>query len=298
MKQICFLSGKGGTGKTTLCAACASLEGRMVLLDADVESPNLSLLISHEKLHTEVFSGRKTASIDTMACTRCRRCADICAFGAISEDPSGDFAVAVFRCEGCGLCERICPYSAISMREPIGGEWYVSGSRYGPLVHASLAPSESSSGKLVRILRMMAENLAEEGDFSTLLIDGPAGLGCPVISTLTGLDAIVAITEPTTAGFSDLERMVSLSGHFRIPTCLCINKSTLNREVKREIEHFCAKRGLTLVGEIPYDESFSEALAKGMIITEFGRGLFKETLADLWENILRFVEGCHGDNRL
>ncbi|MHC9540071.1 MAG: ATP-binding protein [Vulcanimicrobiota bacterium] len=291
MKQICFLSGKGGTGKTTLCAACASLEGRTVLLDADVESPNLSILIPHEKLHTEVFSAGKTALLDTQACTRCRRCADICAFGAISEDQSGDFEVTVFRCEGCGLCERICPASAISMREHVGGEWYVSGSRYGPVVHASLAPSEESSGKLIRILRMMAENLAEKGGFSTLLIDGPAGLGCPAISTLAGLDAVVAVTEPTIAGLSDLERIVSLSGHFNIPTCLCINKSTLNREIRSEIEKFCKKREIALVGEIPYDDSFNEALVKGVIMTEYDRGFLNESIAELWKNILRFVEG-------
>jgi len=291
MKQICFLSGKGGTGKTSICAACASIEKRMVLLDADVESPNLSIIIPHETLHTESFFGRKTAVLDAQACTGCALCADICAFGAISRESSGDFKVASFLCEGCGLCEKLCPSSAISMKESKGGEWYVSGSIYGPVVHASLAPSEESSGKLIRTLRMMAENLAKEGGFSKLLIDGPAGLGCPVISALTGIDAVVVVTEPTIAGLCDLERIVSLSGHFNIPTCLCINKSTLNREIRSEIERFCKEKRVTPVGEVPYDVFFHEALAKGVIVTECGRDFLKESIVDLWKNIVSFVEG-------
>jgi MinD superfamily P-loop ATPase len=290
MKQICFVSGKGGTGKTTLCAACASVEGRAVLLDADVESPNLSLIVSHDRLHTESFTGRKTALVDPAACTKCRRCEEVCVFRAVRAETSGDYAVDSFRCEGCGLCERICPSLAISMIEPEGGEWYVSGSRYGPMVHASLRPVEESSGRLVRILRMMAENLAVEGGFSTLLIDGPAGLGCPVISSVTGVDLVVAVTEPTIASLGDLERILSLSEHFDIPTCLCINKSTLNPDIRREIADYCGKRGIAVVGEIPYDDSLMEALARGAIISEYGASVLKESVAGLWKNILDFAE--------
>ncbi|MDQ7825363.1 MAG: ATP-binding protein [Candidatus Eremiobacteraeota bacterium] len=298
MKQICFLSGKGGTGKTSICAAFASLAGGAVLLDADVESSNLPLVIPHEVLHTEPFYGRKEAVIAMNVCNRCRQCLEACAYGAVMESPQGEFAVTPSLCEGCTLCERVCPSSAISMRESLSGEWHVSKSGWGPLVHASLLPAEEASGKLVRVLRMMAESLAREGEYPAILIDGPAGMGCPAISAMTGCDAVVAVTEPTVAGLHDLERILELSGHFVIPTCLLINKSTLNPEIKTMMEQLCTARGLVIAGELPYDEAFREALAEGKAITEY-RSTFNERLLMLWSAVRSFTERPpHGASNL
>jgi MinD superfamily P-loop ATPase len=290
MKQVCFLSGKGGTGKTTLCAAFGTIEGRAVLVDADVESSNLPLLVKHEILHNEPFTGRKCAVINGAACTACRRCLDLCAYGALIEKEPGVPAVIDSLCEGCGLCARLCPAGVITMKELPGGEWHVSRSAAGPLVHASLALSEEASGKLIRVLRVMAESLAIEGEYPVILIDGPAGLGCPAMSAITGVDAVIAVTEPTAAGLSDLERMLDLTGHFGIPTCLCINKSTIDGMVKRQIEQRCKERGIFLAGHVPYDDAFREALNRGLTITEHGNGVLNETLTALWKDIRRFVD--------
>jgi len=290
MKQICFLSGKGGTGKTTLCAAFASLEGRAVLVDADVESSNLPLLAAHEILHSEPFTGRKCAVIDRALCTACRRCLDLCAYGALKEKEPGVPHVIEILCEGCGLCARLCPAGAITMKESPGGAWHVSRCAAGPLVHASLAISEEASGKLIRVLRLMAESLAREGEYPVILVDGPAGLGCPAISALTGVDAVVAVTEPTAAALSDLERVLDLTCHFGIPTCLCINKSTIDGMVTRQVERRCKERGIFLAGCIPYDDTFREALSRGVTIMEHGDSQLKEMLTALWMDIRRFVD--------
>lgn len=265
MKEIVIVSGKGGTGKTSVVASLASLMKGKALVDCDVDAANLSLVLSPRVLEQkEFFAGRK-AVILPEKCTACGICRDMCRFGAISEE----YVVDPVSCEGCGACHYYCPASAVAFTTPLAGHCYVCDTAAGdPFVYAELLPGEENSGKLVTMVRTEAKQRAVDAGLSQIIIDGPPGIGCPVIASITGTSLAVAVTEPTASGIHDLERIVQLSRHFNVPAAVVINKSDINPDGARSIADYCMKNGLEVLGEVPYDTEISEAQRQGKAIVE------------------------------
>lgn len=261
-----MISGKGGTGKTTLLAYLASVTRNAVTADCDVDAPNLHLLLTHKVLHREKFVGSKAAVIDGPKCTNCGKCVPICRFGAIKligNHGLKKVAIDEGRCEGCGLCARICPSRAVRMVDRVVGEWYVSDTPFGKMVHALLEPGEENSGKLVAMVKQQARMVAKQEGADMILVDGPPGIGCSVISSLSGADMVVVVTEPTQSGLSDLKRVLELASGFRLRTALVTNKADLNMKVTREIEGYAKEAGAEVLGRIPYDEVLAKTMAQG-----------------------------------
>lgn len=265
MKELVIISGKGGTGKTSLVAAFAAQAEKAVLCDADVDAADLHLVITPENTVPHDFRSGKEATIDLAACTACGLCRDLCRFDAI--DP--EFRIDPIACEGCGVCYHACPESAVRFAEKSCGEWYVSDTRFGPMVHARLHIAEENSGKLVALIRKEAANLAETSGRDVLITDGPPGIGCPVIAAIGGASAVLIITEPTVSGKHDLERVAELARHFKIPAMICINKFDLNPEMTRTIEAGAAENALPVVGRIPFDPAFPQSLTRRQTILEY-----------------------------
>ena len=234
MKEIVVLSGKGGTGKTSLTAVFASLMSKAVLVDCDVDAANLHLLLNPLVEERHDFVGAAKARVDTTACNGCGLCIEGCRFEAIRLN--GIAAVDPLHCEGCGICARICPVGAVSLESRVCGQWFLSRTRNGPMFHARLAPGQDNSGKLVSTLRQSARTLDNQIGADWILVDGPPGAGCPVISSLTGSDYVVMVTEPTLSGSSDLQRAVAVADHFPVPTGIIINKADINPEIAGRIE--------------------------------------------------------------
>lgn len=232
MKQIVIISGKGGTGKTVLSGSFAALAKNKVIVDCDVDAADLHLLLHPKVKETYEFRSGYSPVIDSTICTRCGKCRELCRFDALLED----FTVDKIACEGCGLCSHICPENAVSMRENLSGEWYISETRFGPLVHAQLGITEENSGKLVSCLRKKAKEIAEERQSNLIIIDGTPGIGCPVIASISGVDLALVITEPSISGLHDAQRVIQVATHFRVPVKIVINKYDLNLELTREIE--------------------------------------------------------------
>ena len=280
MKQVAIVSGKGGTGKTSIIASLAALaQGRAVFADCDVDAPDLHLILCPEILERREFYGIKRAFIDKEKCIQCGICQDACRFGAIS-----DFEVDTPLCEGCGVCQLVCPEEAVEMRDVQAGEAYISQTRFGPLVHAELYPGEEASGKLVAMVREMARDLAAEKNLDLILIDGSPGIGCPVIASLTGVDLALVVTEPTVTGEHDLVRLLDVADHFGIKTTVCINKYDLNPEAARKIEELCGKRGVKIAGRLPYHTSVIEAMVKAQAVVEIG-GPVAEAIEDMYKGL-------------
>ena len=280
MKQVAIVSGKGGTGKTSIIASLAALaRGKAAFADCDVDAPDLHLILCPEILERREFYGIKRAFIDKEKCIQCGICQDACRFGAIS-----DFEVDTPLCEGCGVCQLVCPEEAVEMRDVQAGEAYISQTRFGPLVHAELYPGEEASGKLVAMVREMARDLAAEKNLDLILIDGSPGIGCPVIASLTGVDLALVVTEPTVTGEHDLVRLLDVAGHFGIKTTVCINKYDLNPEAARQIEELCGKRGVKIAGRLPYHTSVIDAMAKALAVVEIG-GPVAEAIEDMWKGL-------------
>ncbi len=260
MKQLVVISGKGGTGKTSIVAsfaACSS--GRAVIADCDVDAPDLHIILKPVIKERRDFFGIKRAIIDGERCTKCGICQEHCRFDAIK-----NFEVDRFACEGCGVCRLVCPSDAVVMVERLSGYAYTSETVYGPLVHAELFPGEEASGKLVTMVREMARNLAASLKMETVLIDGSPGIGCPVIASLAGADLALVVTEPTVSGIHDLQRILDVVDHFRIRATVCINKYDLNENISKKIEGVCDERGVDLAGKIPFDISMIDAIVKGV----------------------------------
>ncbi|MFZ3050895.1 MAG: ATP-binding protein [Methanothrix sp.] len=280
MKQVAIVSGKGGTGKTSIIASLAALtQGRAVFADCDVDAPDLHLILCPEILERREFYGIKRAFIDKEKCIQCGICQDACRFGAIS-----DFEVDTPLCEGCGVCQLVCPEEAVEMRDVQAGEACISQTRFGPLVHAELYPGEEASGKLVAMVREMARDLAAEKNLDLILIDGSPGIGCPVIASLTGVDLALVVTEPTVTGEHDLVRLLDVAGHFGIKTTVCINKYDLNPEAARQIEELCGKRGVKIAGRLPYHTSVIDAMVKALAVVEIG-GPVAEAIEEMWKGL-------------
>jgi MinD superfamily P-loop ATPase len=305
MKQLVILSGKGGTGKTTVAAALAHLAARetsLVLADADVDAANLELVLAPTRLEEHDFVGGKVAVIDPELCTGCGLCAEVCRFEAISEtwrhedretgrpspplpiSPSPCLRVDPIACEGCAVCYYQCPAQAIRLEEPVAGRWFRSQTRFGPLFHAQLFAGQENSGKLVTLVKQQARLLALDTG-ADLLVDGPPGIGCPVIASLAGADLALIVTEPTVAGAHDLERILGVAAHFRVPTLLCINKYDLSPARTREIEVFATRQGIEIIGHIPFDPVVTQAMVQGLPVTVYTAGPVAEELRQMWAQL-------------
>jgi MinD superfamily P-loop ATPase len=267
LKEIVVISGKGGTGKTSLVAALASLFTDKVMVDCDVDAANLHLILTPEKIVRESpFSGGKKASIDLACCTGCGVCRDSCRFGAISSD----FIIDPFSCEGCGACYLFCPAHAVNFSDHTAGHWYVCDTgNHERFVFAELLPGEDNSGKLVAAVRNEARIEAESAGKRLIIIDGPPGIGCPVISSVTGTNLVIVVTEPTPAGIHDLERVIALTNHFRIRATVVVNKCDINPSWLHVIKEYCDRGSLTFLGEIPYETAITEAQRAGKTILDY-----------------------------
>jgi len=293
MKELVVISGKGGTGKTSIVASFAALAESKVLADCDVDAADLHLVLEPEIEYTEDFSGGKRASIISQKCEHCGKCYDVCRFDAVKrsadldEVASVDYQIDPISCEGCGVCVRVCPKDAIAFEPAINGQWYRSRTRHGPLVHAKLGIAEENSGKLVTLVRNQAKEIAEQGNLNLIIIDGSPGIGCPVIASITGADLVLVVTEPTQSGKHDLERVTALTGHFGIPTLVCINKWDLNPEVTSEIEALPRKRSARIAGKVRYDNAITEAQIRKLSVVEYAKNGVVEDIKALWGEVSR-----------
>lgn len=280
MKEVVVLSGKGGTGKTSIVASFAALAQSKVLADCDVDAADLYLLLQPQTKQEHEFWSGQTAYIDNEKCNECGLCQEVCRFGAIQ-----NYAVDPISCEGCGFCSQICPVDAITMSENMSGHWFVSETRYGPLVHARLGIAQENSGRLVALVRQNAKHIAEEENLSYIIVDGPPGIGCAVISSLSGANLALLVTEPTLSGMHDLGRVLELCRHFGIPALACINKYDINEENSRQIESYCANQKVEVVSLIPFDNVVTEALVNGLPVVEFSDGRVKQEIENLWRKV-------------
>jgi len=286
MKELTIISGKGGTGKTSVVASFAALAENKVLADADVDAADLHLILAPEIKHEEDFRGGRTAQIDPEKCIACGECLDYCQFNAIGSD----FVVNKIDCEGCGVCVHFCSVEAIDFPQNICGKWYISETRCGPMVHAKLGIAEENSGLLVSLVRNQAKVLAEERGLDTIIVDGPPGVGCPVIASVTGTSAVLIVTEPTLSGLHDLERVGGLADHFKIPTLACVNKFDLNEDMSNQIADYCAQNQIEMVGRIPYDTAVTYAMVAGKSIVEFADGDASKAIEGIWNRVEHYMK--------
>ncbi len=292
MKQIVIISGKGGTGKTVLTASLASLAKDKVMVDCDVDAADLHLLLNPSVKERFEFRSGQTARLDKEECCECGECIDMCRFDAIGQD----FVIDPVSCEGCGLCSRICRYGAIVMEENISGEWFISDTRYGPFVHARLGIAEDNSGKLVSVVRQAAKDIARKEQKSYILIDGPPGIGCPVIAAITDTDLAVVVTEPTISGIHDMLRVIDTTGHFQIPTRVVINKYDLNPENSEKIMEICASKKIEILGKIPFSAEVPRSLVKAVPFVEFARDDVTEEMISIWHKMESIIKEKKSSN--
>jgi MinD superfamily P-loop ATPase len=283
VKELVVISGKGGTGKTSLMAAFASLAKNKALCDADVDAADLHLLTDPEIKERHDFQGGNTAVINPDKCTECGLCRDLCRFDAVSEA----FKIDPIECEGCGVCVDFCPERAIDFPVNTCGEWFISDTRFGPMVHARLGIAEENSGKLVTVVRQEAKKLVEKNKLDLLLTDGPPGIGCPVIASIGGATALLIVAEPTVSGLHDMERVAQLAAHFKVPGMVCVNKFDLNPEQTQGIEKLAKEKKLTVVGRIPFDSVFTKSMVQGKTIFEYQtESNIGQTVQQVWDNII------------
>ncbi len=284
MRELTVISGKGGTGKTSLVAAMASLAPSVVCADCDVDASDLHLLLTPETDERHDFEGGLSATIDPGLCCACGTCHELCRFGAISE-ADGVYTIDPHLCEGCGVCHDHCPVECITLEREMAGQWFVSGTRVGPMVHARLGIAQENSGKLVSKVRERAREIAEEEGRDLVLIDGSPGIGCPVIASITGADQVLVVSEPTMSGLHDLERVLELAAGFRVPVAVCVNKFDLNLVMTRKITEQAAATGAVCVGEIPFDSSVTAAMIAGKTLTEHGPTPASAAVERVWEKV-------------
>jgi len=291
MKQIVVISGKGGTGKTVITASLAALAENQVMADCDVDAADLHLLLQPEIKYREDFRSGKTAVIDQGKCLRCGRCHAVCRFTAVNRAPLTNGASDIFfridavSCEGCGFCYHVCPTGAIAMEENLSGEWFISETRFGPMVHAKLGVAEENSGKLVSLVRSQAKMLAEQNNSDWVLIDGSPGIGCPVIASLSGVDCALVVIEPTLSGLHDALRVIEVAQHFGIMTKAVINKYDLNTDMADQIESACREKKTDVVGRVSFDKAVVQAMVEGKTIIEAADSVAKKELIAIWENL-------------
>ena len=283
IREIVIVSGKGGTGKTSLAAAFAALAKNGILCDADVDAADLHLLMQPEVKERTDFMGGSKAVINPDLCTGCGTCRTLCRFDAISDR----YEVDPIRCEGCGVCVDFCPEQAIDFPVQRCGEWYISATRFGPMVHARLGIAEENSGRLVSLVRTKTRQLAEERGLDLILTDGPPGIGCPVIAAIGGATALVIVVEPTVSGIHDMERVVDLAAHFRVPGMVIVNKYDLNVEMTETIEQLAVQRNLVVLGRVPFDPVFTRSMVQGQTLFEYGAETpTRQVVRDIWAKII------------
>ena len=278
MKQIVIISGKGGTGKTVLTASFAALARNKVMADCDVDAADLHLLLKPDIKERHLFKSGRTAVINRALCVECGRCVAVCRFEAVSSE----YTVDPVACEGCAFCSYACPANAVIMEENTCGEWFVSDTRFGTMVHAKLGIAEENSGKLVSLVRQKAKEIAEKQASDWIIIDGSPGIGCPVIASISGVDFAVVVTEPTLSGLHDADRVIKVAGHFNIPVRVVINKYDLNAEMAEKISDYCAKNNIPLAGKIPFDRAVVEAMIEGKTITEYKDSDASKEVVNIW----------------
>jgi len=286
MKEIVVLSGKGGTGKTSIVASFAALAQSKVLADCDVDAADLHLLLKPKvKEEKEFWSGR-VAFIDKEKCTECGLCQELCRFGAIK-----DFQVDPVSCEGCGFCYQVCPVDAIAMKDSMSGHSFISETKYGYLCHAKLGIAQENSGKLVALVRQNAKLIAERENLDYIITDGPPGIGCPVISSLSGASLALLVTEPTLSGIHDLERVIGVCRHFGVPVLVCVNKYDLNEENTYRIESYCGSEGIEVAARISFDNVVTEAIVRGLPVVECSdNNKVTQQIKELWQIISAKLE--------
>jgi MinD superfamily P-loop ATPase len=281
MKQLTILSGKGGTGKTTITASLAVLARNAVLADCDVDAPDLHMLLHPEVIKTQEFKGSKISVIDKTKCDNCGFCREKCRFDAITET----IEVDPIACEGCGVCAAICPSDAITLAERVSGYAYISKTKYGFMAHALLSPGEANSGKLVTLVRQNARILSEKENSDLIMIDGPPGIGCPVIASVTGVDIGLVVTEPTMSGIHDLKRALQLLAHFNVTPLVCVNMYDINKDNTEKILRFCRENSIEVVGRIPFNPKVTEAMVNGKTIIEYSpEGDVAKEIENIWKS--------------
>ena len=283
MKEITLISGKGGTGKTSLAGSFAALSSKAVFTDCDVDAANLSLILRPVIQETHEFIASKIASIRKEECSRCGLCLELCRFGAISED----FVVDPISCEGCGFCYYACPEEAIDYTDVVSGKWFISQTPYGPLVHARLGVAEENSGRLVTLVRNRAKEMGRDENLDLIITDGPPGIGCPVIASLAGANTALIVTEPNLSGVHDLERVLAVCRHFGVFASVCINRSDLDEENTQKIEKYCSQQAVPVVGKVPFDKVVTEAMVEGLSVVEFSDGRVSKAIKEIWEKITK-----------
>ena len=281
MKQIVVISGKGGTGKTVITGALAALAKNKVLADCDVDAADLHLLLQPKIKERHIFKSGLTAVINKKLCQQCGKCISACRFQAISDD----FKIDPISCEGCAFCSQVCPVGAIKMHENTSGEWFISSTRFGSLVHAKLGIAEENSGKLVSLVRKVAKELADKQKADWVIVDGAPGIGCPVIASLSGIDCALIVTEPTLSGLHDADRVIQVTRHFNVPSKLIINKYDLNPDMTDKIIAYCHKNSISLIGKIPFDKAVIKAVVEGKTILEYTDGTLASMITSIWERL-------------
>ncbi len=285
MKEVLILSGKGGTGKTSIVGSFAAIAENKVTADCDVDAADLHLLLTPTIRETSDFHSGQVAIIHKDRCIECGLCQELCRFNAIK-----DYTVDPVSCEGCSFCFHTCPVQAITMIECKAGEWFISDTRHGPLVHARLGIARENSGKLVALVRQQAKKLAEKNGLDYIISDGPPGIGCPVISSLSGVSLALIVTEPTLSGIHDMARVLGVCKHFGVPAMVCINKFDLNDKNTIAIYDYCKENEVEVAAMIPFDNAVTEAMVKGVSVVEYSNGRISREIKSLWQHIVRRLQ--------
>ena len=285
MKELTIISGKGGTGKTSLTSAFAGLAENKIMVDADVDAADMDLILTPTVRYEEEFKGGHYAVIRQDLCTQCGQCLERCQFGAISQD----FVIDKIDCEGCGVCVYFCPADAIEFPRRTCGKWYISDTRFGCMIHAKLGIAEENSGLLVSLLRRKAKEMGEEQGMDKIIVDGPPGIGCPVIASVTNSNGVLVITEPTLSGIHDMQRVRELAQFLNVPAMLCINKCDLNPDMAKKMEEYAKTNDMRYVGAIPYDRDMTKAMVEQKTLLEYSDGKAAQAIKDIWDKVSETV---------
>ncbi|SHF60919.1 MinD superfamily P-loop ATPase, contains an inserted ferredoxin domain [Caldanaerobius fijiensis DSM 17918] len=281
--ELTVISGKGGTGKTTIAIALAELAGNVVKVDCDVDAPNMYLFYDGTDIKKEYFYGNKKAVINKNFCTNCGECEKVCRFDAIKNN-----TVNFYKCEGCGACTLVCPQKAIQLKEEKSADIYITKTHKGIISRAQMEVGSDGSGKLITVLRQNGRKFSHENTIT--IIDGSPGIGCPVISSVTGSDVVLIVTEPTQSGFEDFVRVMQLCSHFGIPVMVCINKYDINEKVTEEIQAYCRDNNIYVAGKVPYDDTVMKSINELKPIIYYEDSRANKAIRQMWDDIKSYIE--------